>query len=44
VGGRIKPAVAAPGIRVIPDTHGRTSHLSAPDVEALSMYLVSLQK
>ena len=29
---------------VIPDTHGKTSQLSAIDVEALSMYLKSLQK
>lgn len=27
-----------------PGTHGRTSHLSADDIEALSMYLKSLQK
>ena len=44
VGGQINPVLAARGIRVIPDTHGRTSHLSAADVEALSLYLLSLQK
>ena len=44
VGGQINPALAARGIRVIKDTHGMTSHLSAVDIEALSMYLKSLQK
>jgi hypothetical protein len=31
-------------IQVIKDTHGKTSHLSAADIEALSAYLRSLQK
>ena len=44
VGGRLNPALAANNIRVIRDTHGKTSHLSASDIEALSMYLKSLQK
>ena len=44
VGGRINPALAANNIRVIPDTHGKTSQLSAHDIEALSLYLKSLQK
>ena len=44
VGGHINPALATNHIRVIPDTHGKTSQLSASDVEALSMYLKSLQK
>jgi DNA-binding beta-propeller fold protein YncE len=44
VGGQINPALAARGIRVIVDTHGMTSHLSASDIEALSLYLKSLQK
>ena len=44
VGGQLNPLLAARGIRVISDTHGRTSHLSASDVEALSLYLRSLQK
>jgi hypothetical protein len=44
VGGQLNPVLAARGIRVIVDTHGRTSHLSAGDVEALSLYLRSLQK
>jgi hypothetical protein len=44
VGGHINPALAATHIQVIPDTHGRTSHLSPGDVEAISAYLRSLQK
>ena len=44
VGGQINPALAANNIRVIPDTHGRTSHLSAAQIEAIAMYLKSLQK
>jgi len=44
VGGQINPLLAQRGIRVIVDTHGRTSQLSAGDVEALSLYLKSLQK
>jgi hypothetical protein len=44
VGGRINPVLAANHIRVIPDTHGRTSNLSAHGIEALSLYLKSLQK
>lgn len=44
VGGRINPVLAANNIRVIPDTHGKTSHLTAHDIEAISMYLKSLQK
>jgi DNA-binding beta-propeller fold protein YncE/cytochrome c peroxidase len=44
VGGRINPALAANHIRVIPDTHGRTSHLGDHDLEAIAMYLKSLQK
>jgi DNA-binding beta-propeller fold protein YncE len=42
-GGQINPALAAQGIRVIKDTHGKTSHLSASDVDAVAMYLKSLQ-
>jgi hypothetical protein len=44
VGGQLNPRLAERGIRVIVDTHGRTSHLSAGDVDALSLYLKSLQK
>jgi hypothetical protein len=41
---QINPALAANNIAVIKDTHGKTSHLSAADIDALSMYLKSLQK
>ena len=41
-GGQINPALAANNIRVIKDTHGKTSQLSASDVEALILYLLSL--
>ena len=44
VNGRLNPVLADRGIRVIVDTHGRTAHLSVADVEALSLYLKSLQK
>jgi DNA-binding beta-propeller fold protein YncE/cytochrome c553 len=40
----INPALAQNGIRVIKDTHGKTSHLTAADLEALEIYLKSLQK
>jgi DNA-binding beta-propeller fold protein YncE len=43
-GGQVNPLLAKRGIRIIMDTHGRTSPLSAADIEALSRYLVSLQK
>ncbi|HKA23112.1 MAG TPA: beta-propeller fold lactonase family protein [Blastocatellia bacterium] len=42
-GGRINPALAASNVQVIKDTHGKTSHLSANDVNALIAYLKSLQ-
>jgi hypothetical protein len=29
-------------VRVIKDTHGKTSHLSASDLDALILYLLSL--
>jgi hypothetical protein len=41
---QINPALAASNIQVIKDTHGKTSQLSAQDIEALSAYLRSLQK
>jgi len=41
---QINPALAANNIAVIKDTHGKTSQLSAADIEALSKYLMSLQK
>jgi cytochrome c553 len=40
----INPALATNNIAVIKDTHGKTSQLNAADIEALSMYLRSLQK
>jgi hypothetical protein len=43
LGGQINPNLAANGVKVIKDTHGKTSHLSAADIEALEMYLLSLQ-
>ncbi|HVG29386.1 MAG TPA: beta-propeller fold lactonase family protein [Pyrinomonadaceae bacterium] len=42
VGGQINPALEANNVRVIKDTHGRTSHLSRADFDALVMYLRSL--
>ena len=42
--GQINQVLTANNIRVIKDTHGKTSHLSAADIEALSTYLRSLQK
>jgi DNA-binding beta-propeller fold protein YncE len=44
VGGQINPALATNHIQVIKDTHGKTSHLSASDLDALIAYLKSLQK
>ncbi|NUR56255.1 MAG: hypothetical protein HOQ29_17570, partial [Acidobacteria bacterium] len=41
---QINPALAANNIAVLKDTHGKTSQLSAADIEALSAYLNSLQK
>src|SRR3954447_474501 len=40
----INPGLAQANIAVIKDTHGRTSHLSASDIAALTAYLKSLQK
>jgi DNA-binding beta-propeller fold protein YncE len=44
VDGQINPALAANHIQVIKDTHGKTSQLSASDLDALIAYLKSLQK
>jgi DNA-binding beta-propeller fold protein YncE len=44
VGGQINPALAANNIAVLRDTHGKTSHLTAENIEQLSAYLRSLQK
>jgi hypothetical protein len=43
VGGQINPALATNNVQVIKDTHGKTSHLSNADVNALIAYLKSLQ-
>jgi hypothetical protein len=43
VGGQINPALVTNRVQVIRDTHGKTSHLSASDVDALILYLKSLQ-
>lgn len=40
---QINPALATSHVAVLKDTHGKTSHLSAADIEALSAYLRSLQ-
>jgi DNA-binding beta-propeller fold protein YncE len=42
-GGAINPALAASNVAVLKDTHGKTSHLGAGDVDALVAYLKSLQ-
>ena len=44
-GGRrqINPKLITNKISVIRDTHGKTSQLSAEDIDALSFYLKSLQ-
>jgi DNA-binding beta-propeller fold protein YncE len=39
--GQINPVLAANNIQVIKETHGRTSHLSRDDLEALILYLES---
>jgi cytochrome c553 len=41
---QLNPMLAANHIAVVRDTHGKTSQLSDADIEALSMYLKSLQK
>jgi DNA-binding beta-propeller fold protein YncE len=43
VNGQINPALSASNIRVIKDTHGRTSQLTEADLQALELYLKSLQ-
>jgi DNA-binding beta-propeller fold protein YncE len=40
-GGQINPQLAANNIQVIKDTHGKTSQLSASDLDALIAYLLS---
>ena len=41
VNGQINPQLAANNIQVIKDTHGKTSQLSASDLDALIAYLLS---
>jgi DNA-binding beta-propeller fold protein YncE/cytochrome c553 len=41
-GGQINPQLAASGVRIIKDTHGKTSQLSAEEIDALEAYLDSL--
>jgi DNA-binding beta-propeller fold protein YncE len=40
---QINPSLASNGVAVLRDTHGRTSHLSAQDIQAIELYLRSLQ-
>ena len=40
---QLNPDLAANHIQVIKDTHGKTSHLSESDVDALTLYLLSLE-
>ncbi|HXD17869.1 MAG TPA: beta-propeller fold lactonase family protein [Vicinamibacterales bacterium] len=41
---QINPVLAANNIAVIKDTHGKTSQLTSTDLDALALYLNSLQK
>ena len=43
VGGQINPALSQNHIQVIKNTHGKTSQLSQADLDALVLYLKSLQ-
>jgi hypothetical protein len=43
VGGQINPALNQNHIQVIKETHGKTSQLSQADIDALAVYLKSLQ-
>ena len=43
VGGQINPALSQNQIQVIKETHGKTSQLSQADLDALVLYLKSLQ-
>jgi hypothetical protein len=44
VNGQINPALATNHIQVIKDTHGKTSNLSASDLDALIAYVKSLDR
>jgi hypothetical protein len=41
--GGINPALNSAGVRVLKETHGKVSHLSASDIDAIALYLRSLQ-
>lgn len=43
VGNQINPALAESAVAVLKDTHGKTSHLTEEDLNALILYLKSLQ-
>lgn len=43
-GGQINPALAANNIQVIKETHGKTSQLSADDLDALILYVTALDR
>ena len=43
VGGQINPGLSQNHIQVIKNTHGKTSQLSQTDLDALVLYLKSLQ-
>ena len=43
VNGQINGSLAAASVRVIKDTHGKTSQLNQNDIDALTTYLMSLQ-
>jgi hypothetical protein len=42
-GPMLNPALADHNLRVIKNTHGKTSHLSRSDLDALIKYLLSLE-
>jgi hypothetical protein len=44
VNGQINPALATSHVQVIKDTHGKTSHLSSSDIDAIIAYVKSLDR
>ena len=44
VNGQINPDLAANHVQVLKDTHGKTSNLSAADIDALIAYVKSLDR
>jgi DNA-binding beta-propeller fold protein YncE len=44
VSGQVNPSLAANHVQVIKDTHGKTSNLSAADIDALIAYVKSLDR